>query len=117
MSNVIEFPKAKRRLLLVEDFDLLRMATARVLRGYGWDVIEVATAAEAKAHYGTVDAVLTDWQPSGPEVVSLCGKPVVIYTGDPQDPKLEGVDPSIPIFEKPVDQEQIHDTLMRVGGF
>ena len=48
------------RILVVEDDDTLRRVVGKILRRHGYGVVEIARPADAFAHCGDVDLVLTD---------------------------------------------------------
>ncbi len=59
-NYVIEY-KEKKRILLVEDDDMLREITALILRKFQFDVLEAANGFDALQMFDeTIDLVLTD---------------------------------------------------------
>jgi two-component system cell cycle sensor histidine kinase/response regulator CckA len=95
----------KETLLLVDDDDAVRSPTARLLKMYGYVVVDFADAAEALRyfadHTGTIDGVLTDVQMpgmNGPRLVGELrtvrpGVPVLFMSGYPRESLVdEGID-------------------------
>lgn len=56
------------KVLIVDDDPLVLKAAARALKSLGWTV----TASQVPTRPVNVDAVLTDWQPFGPQMLEWC---------------------------------------------
>jgi signal transduction histidine kinase/ActR/RegA family two-component response regulator len=106
-------------LLLVDDEDLVRFATAELLRELGHQVFEAASGAEALERLGdglTVDAVITDYKMPRMDGAELArrirehqpGLPVLIITGytGVTDAKF-----NLPRLAKPFGQAEIASAL------
>jgi CheY-like chemotaxis protein len=109
-----------RRVLLVEDEELVAMAMAEELKAHGWTVVGPATtleeAQELVSSHGRLDAAILDIHLHGRWVHALAaeltrlGVPFVICTG------YELVDPdgrfgSVPLIAKPIAPHRLGATL------
>lgn len=76
-----------KRLLIVDDNDLVRKGLSRYLSGRGWLVTTAATHTQARDYYNSVDVVITDWNlyasgGGGDLVMKECPVPVVLHSSD-----------------------------------
>jgi sigma-B regulation protein RsbU (phosphoserine phosphatase) len=64
----------RRRILVVDDSTPQRMVLAKLLRGWGYDVAEAASGADALTflHGSDVDMILSDWVMPGMSGVDFC---------------------------------------------
>jgi DNA-binding response OmpR family regulator len=121
--------KAARRILVVEDEDLIQVLIASHLEGFGFEVSLAGSAAEAKAQLGALcgavaGAVIDMALPDGKgdalvrELRALYpGLPMVISSGyDPNTlrPKFVGVT-AIDYVRKPFSREQLWAALRNIG--
>ena len=113
-------PEGLRRVLLVEDEELVAMAMAEELKAHGWTVVGPATtleeAQELVSSHGRLDAAILDihlhgrWVHALAEQLKLRGVPFVICTG------YELVDPdgrfgNVPLIAKPIAPHHLGATL------
>ena len=113
-------PGEPRRVLLVEDEELVAMAMAEELKAHGWTVVGPATtldeAQELVSRHGRLDAAILDihlhgrWVHALAEELTHRGVPFVICTG------YELVDPdgrfgSVPLIAKPIAPHRLGATL------
>jgi signal transduction histidine kinase len=116
-----------RRLLVVDDDDMVRMATQRMLTHLGYESISASGGEEALAIYrqsaADIGAVILDvTMPglSGLETLRLLREmdsqvKVIVYTGDPQAPGLSGLEPQAvsTVLPKPFRIEQLARAMER----
>lgn len=112
------------RVLLVEDDEILRSLTSRILRGLGHDVVEVAgsqSALEAVASAtAPVDVLFTDIRLGGTDGIELArrvfalvpGLRVLLTSGDPSSFR-NSVLPAdrVRLLPKPYRKDQIREAL------
>lgn len=116
---------ARRHILVVEDSLVQRLSLRLLLDGYGYEVSEAATGAEADAAMRTAppDAVLLDWElpdATGPELLArwvadseLRWIPVLMLTGHDQAEKVrDALDAGAADFlRKPPNGVELHARL------
>ena len=111
------------RILLVDDEEIVRTATAEMLRDIGYIVTEAASASQAlSAIRGgiEVDGVVTDYLMPGMNGAQLIGElyrtgrrlPVLLITG--YAAKGEDVPSGVPVLSKPFRQAELARTLNTV---
>lgn len=113
-------PEGPRRVLLVEDEELVAMAMAEELKAHGWTVVGPATTLEEAqdlvSSHGRLDAAILDihlhgrWVHALAEQLTRRGVPFVICTG------YELVDPdgrfgNVPLIAKPIAPHHLGATL------
>lgn len=118
------------RVLLVEDDELLRALTSRILKGMGHDVIEATDSAGALAQIGPpaefVDVLFTDVKLGGDaDGVDLARRAlsviphlrVVLSSGDPSSFKATDLPRSrVQTLAKPYRKEQLRQALDALVG-
>lgn len=113
-------PAPRRRILLVEDDEMVRMATADALAELGFDVLEAPTAAAALARlHPPPDLMLTDLglpDQNGLDLVAevrrrVPGMPVVIASGESEPPEGDLV-----WLGKPYDVNGLRDAVAAALG-
>jgi len=113
------------RILLVDDDDQVRSATADILRGAGYAVVEARSADEARARLSEdekPDALITDYlmpgETGGVLLTELRAKrpdlPTMLITGHAE--AAEDVPPSVPRLAKPYRADELLDLLDQVVG-
>ena len=114
-------------VLLVEDYEVARMALEEYLSEIGFEVLPAGTAAAAErlaeAHRGEIDVILTDLglpDGSGAELVDRLrstrpGMPAVYLSGRADDSEVEAVARRhhAPFLKKPIELDQVAQTLGR----
>lgn len=111
-----------KRVLVVDDDQLVRVNTSAMLEELGHSVIEAASANEALQHIRKgpdVDLVITDHAMpamTGAELAATLkterpGLPVLLVTGYAELP--EGVDPALPKLGKPFSLDQLANAVAR----
>lgn len=109
------------RILIVEDEPGMRMSLTTMLVGAGWEVVAVATLAEAVLRVEDVDAVLLDLSlPDASGMLAVerlqpTGLPIVVLTGDDsretlEDALLAGADD---VLTKPSPARPIVEALLK----
>ena len=112
--------RAGARLLLVDDEDIVRTATAEMLRDIGYAVSEVGSASQALAAVRggiEIDGVVTDYLMPGMNGAQLIDElrqlgqrvPVLLITG--YAAKGEDVPVGVPVLAKPFRQSDLARTL------
>lgn len=102
------------RVLVVEDDIMMRRAFARALAGLGWEVVSASDPGIARDLYQHVDVVLSDWgMPAGggARVLEESTKPVVIFTGAPQEVVGEPAE----VFCKTTDFDLVNAALLQLA--
>jgi sigma-B regulation protein RsbU (phosphoserine phosphatase) len=119
-------PLPRRRILVVDDSTPQRMVLAKLLRGWGYAVVEAASGADAleMLRSNDVDMILSDWVMPGMSGVEFCrafrgqGRPRYVYfvlltsKSDKEDVAL-GLDSGADDFlTKPVNSGELRARLM-----
>lgn len=101
------------KLLVVDDDKMVAYATARIMRSFGWDTTFVTTQAEAQKLMGSVDCILSDWEPLGAAVVASAPVPVVVFSGNP-DAANRALNGACQVIAKPASPEDL-DAALRMA--
>jgi PAS domain S-box-containing protein len=123
-ASAVDDQATKRRILLVEDNDLIRMATADMLAELDCQVTEAASAEDAlmMLGQGTVDILVTDLGLPGMSGEAFCREVrrrwprigIVFATGMDRGPELEDVSRTA-LLPKPHGLEELRAVLEAVG--
>lgn len=124
----------KRKVLVVDDEAMIRVAVRRALERRGWEVDEAADGEEALLRLdvggrpGDYDAVVTDLRMPGVSGIELChrleaehpelARRLVVITGDTASPSVAEflTGGSRPFLQKPFDMRVLADLLDRVAA-
>jgi CheY-like chemotaxis protein len=114
---------ARRRVLLVDDEELVRMSTAAMLIDLGYDIVEASSGEEALELLGQTppDLLLTDHLMPGINGVELAKEararipslPILIISGYAE---LEGLAPELPRLTKPFRNSELAECLASLTG-
>jgi DNA-binding response OmpR family regulator len=99
------------KVLVIDDEAPLRRATARALKGLGFDATHAAPEEFFSANVEEVDAILSDWDMpdgGGARVLEEALVPVVIMTARP-----ETVPAGVEVVSKPAPLHEIEQALRR----
>lgn len=124
----------KRKVLVVDDEAMIRVAVRRALERRGWEVDEAADGEEALLRLdvggrpGDYDAVVTDLRMPGVSGIELChrleaehpelARRLVVITGDTASTSVAAflTEGSRPFLQKPFDMRVLADLLDRVAA-
>ena len=117
-----DLPETKETILVLEDNDLVRRFTVRMLRGTGYLVREAATVEAAMAELGGIDLLLSDVTIAGnmigADLARIAqrengGLKVLLTTGHaPETLSLEGIDTDeFEVLYKPYTKQQLLTTV------
>ena len=109
----------KRTVLMVDDMPRVLDAITKLFKwSEGWTMVTADTVDRARELLGTVDAVITDWNPYGPDVCAMCaeaGVPFAIMSlAPPRHVKWTQKGKPIPILTKPASLEEIEGVLQEI---
>jgi PAS domain S-box-containing protein len=115
-------PQGRKRVLLVDDEELVRMSTAAMLGDLGYEVVEASSGEEALELLRELqpDLLLTDHLMPGMNGVELAKAaqehipsiPVLIISGYAE---LEGLAPGLPRLTKPFRNAELAESLASLG--
>jgi CheY-like chemotaxis protein/two-component sensor histidine kinase len=115
-------PQGRKRVLLVDDEELVRMSTAAMLGDLGYEVVEASSGEEALELLRKLqpDLLLTDHLMPGMNGVELAKAaqehipsiPVLIISGYAE---LEGLAPGLPRLTKPFRNAELAESLASLG--
>jgi CheY-like chemotaxis protein len=115
--------QVRRRVLLVDDEDLVRMSTAAMLVDLGYDVVEASSGEEALQFImgeTPPDLLLTDHLMPGMSGVELAreaqariaGLPILIISGYAE---VEGLAPELPRLTKPFRNSELAECIAKLA--
>jgi CheY-like chemotaxis protein len=103
-------------VIAVDDDPIVLKALARMLRGWGWNVIGIDNPQDLDLRQQGAQVILTDWDMpggGGPEVLRRALLPVVIYSSSDLRDIREVSGYEVEVIAKPAEAREINAALRR----